>query len=153
MKYYSELLDKMFDSEDELNKAEKESVDLEKNLELSEKILELYESILALENKADELDDKLAEMDVEYENLTGHSWFYDMSFEDEEICRKNSKNYVVEVAPPSECHDYDCQKKIEKLRSKSNSKISKVANDEFVSVIEKEFPALAKSLRRFMEDM
>ena len=69
MKYYSEVLDTLFDSEEELNEAER--IDKKNAFERKEKEMKLSANILAAANAKAEADKALTELSKEYVKMFG----------------------------------------------------------------------------------
>ena len=69
MKYYSEVLDTLFDSEEELNEAER--IDKKNAFERKEKEMKLSASILNAANAKMEADKALTELSKEYVEMFG----------------------------------------------------------------------------------
>lgn len=96
MKYYSELLDKMFDSEKDLLREEKEQKETE-SMCLYSQIESVLEQMYALDDKSDEFDKKLRELDEKYYTLTGENWFENGVYNLKDIRERAKKNYAVEI--------------------------------------------------------
>lgn len=180
MKYYSELLDKMFDTEKDLLRAESEQKKI-KTVALNDQIESILEQMYALDAKSDELDEKLRELDDEYYSLTGNNWFENIGVNEMKDLRERAKeDYVVEIMgivravpgskletgvgcvccptgpkgepgvpeePKCDCDECKCDSNTPETNYK------KVANDHFLTIIEKEFPTLANVLRYYVEEV